>query len=268
MPVTCARGALTVVVSVTEAGLLASIQLAPASAAKPTAPRQPPPYVDPTAFDERDVTLGSGPLAVPGTLSLPRRRGAHSAIALLAGSGVLDRGETIGRNKPLKDLAWGLATGGVVVLRFDNVTFAHPTEVRSATGFRVADEYDPVAVAASLHCPILLVQGGRDYQVTVEDDLERRRSGLAGHANVTVCVYPGDTHLFFAGTGPSSPAEYEPEVTGMDAPAIADLASAHSISVHQLVPRNASLEQAYLDLTGESVEYHAGAPSGFGAAGR
>ena len=47
-------------------------------------------------------------------------------------------------------------------------------------------------------------------------------------------------------------------VTGLDAPAIGDLAAAHAIAVHELVPRHASLEQAYLDLTGESTDYRAG----------
>jgi len=46
-------------------------------------------------------------------------------------------------------------------------------------------------------------------------------------------------------------------VTGLDAPAIGDLAAEHGIAVHALVPRSASLEDAYLDLTGESVEYRA-----------
>ena len=45
-------------------------------------------------------------------------------------------------------------------------------------------------------------------------------------------------------------------VTGLDAAAIGDLAAAHGIAVHALVPRQASLEDAYLDLTGESVDYH------------
>jgi ABC-2 type transport system ATP-binding protein len=44
-------------------------------------------------------------------------------------------------------------------------------------------------------------------------------------------------------------------VTGMDAAAIGDLAAEHGIAVHALVPRTASLEDAYLDITGESVEY-------------
>jgi len=45
-------------------------------------------------------------------------------------------------------------------------------------------------------------------------------------------------------------------VTGLDAAAIGDLAASHGVAVHALVPRQASLEDAYLDLTGESVDYH------------
>jgi ABC-2 type transport system ATP-binding protein len=47
-------------------------------------------------------------------------------------------------------------------------------------------------------------------------------------------------------------------VTGMDAPAIGDLAAGHGIAVHELVPRHASLEDAYLDLTSDSSDYRAG----------
>jgi ABC-2 type transport system ATP-binding protein len=56
-------------------------------------------------------------------------------------------------------------------------------------------------------------------------------------------------------------------VTGLDAPAIGDLAAGHGIAVHELVPRHASLEQAYLDLTGDSTDYRAGtwAPEGTAA---
>jgi ABC-2 type transport system ATP-binding protein len=51
-------------------------------------------------------------------------------------------------------------------------------------------------------------------------------------------------------------------VTGLGAPAIGDLAASRGIAVHALVPRSASLEEAYLDLTGESVEYRAASPEG------
>jgi ABC-2 type transport system ATP-binding protein len=57
-------------------------------------------------------------------------------------------------------------------------------------------------------------------------------------------------------------------VTGLDAPAIGDLAAEHGIAVHALVPRSASLEEAYLDLTGDSVEYRAATGEPEGAASR
>jgi len=44
-------------------------------------------------------------------------------------------------------------------------------------------------------------------------------------------------------------------VTGMDAAAVGDLAAGHGIAVHALTARTASLEDAYLDLTGDSVQY-------------
>jgi ABC-2 type transport system ATP-binding protein len=50
-------------------------------------------------------------------------------------------------------------------------------------------------------------------------------------------------------------------VTGVDAAAIADLAAAHGIAVHELTPRQPSLEQVYLDLTAGSAEYRAAATS-------
>jgi ABC-2 type transport system ATP-binding protein len=47
-------------------------------------------------------------------------------------------------------------------------------------------------------------------------------------------------------------------VTGLDAAAVGDLAAQHGIAVHALVPRQASLEDAYLDLTGDSADYRGG----------
>ncbi len=56
-------------------------------------------------------------------------------------------------------------------------------------------------------------------------------------------------------------------VTGLDAAAVGDLAAAHGIALHALVPRQASLEDVYLDLTGESTDYRAeGTPAPEGTA--
>jgi ABC-2 type transport system ATP-binding protein len=47
-------------------------------------------------------------------------------------------------------------------------------------------------------------------------------------------------------------------VTGLDAAATGELAAAHGIALHALIPRQASLEDVYLDITGESTDYRAG----------
>ena len=46
-------------------------------------------------------------------------------------------------------------------------------------------------------------------------------------------------------------------VTGMDCAAIGELAAAKGVVLHELSPQRGSLEEAFIQLTGESVEYHA-----------
>jgi uncharacterized protein len=148
VPVGFDRGTLTLQVSLTATGELTGLQLQPADGSEPPVPWEPPSYADPDHFDEQDVTLGDGPLAVPGTLTLPKIAGPVPALVLLGGSGPVDRDTTIGKSKPLKDLAWGLASRGIAVLRFDKVTYAHPEQVKANRDFTVADEYLPHALAA------------------------------------------------------------------------------------------------------------------------
>jgi len=69
--------------------------------------------------------------------------------------------------------------------------------------------YNEVATAASLRQPLLLLQGDRDYQVTVADDLDVWARGLKGRKDVTVVQFPYADHLFLDGTGPPTPLEYE-----------------------------------------------------------
>jgi len=84
---------------------------------------EPPSYVDQSAFSERTVALDSPACDLGATLSLPND-GASAGVVLVHGSGPNDRDETIGPNKPFRDLAWGLATKGVAVLRYDKRTYA------------------------------------------------------------------------------------------------------------------------------------------------
>ena len=59
-------------------------------------------------------------------------------------------------------------------------------------------EYDPVAAAAKLGKPMLVLQGGRDYQVTVQDDLTLWREGLGSARGPG----RGRRHRRVAGTAP------------------------------------------------------------------
>ena len=68
--------------------------------------------------------------------------------------------------------------------------------------------YDPVATAGTLKQPLLILQGGRDYQVT-EADFAGWKKGLGARLTVTFKLYPKLNHLFMVGEGKSTPAEYE-----------------------------------------------------------
>jgi len=50
-------------------------------------------------------------------------------------------------------------------------------------------------------------------------------------------------------------------VAGLEAPRIGDIAAANGIVLHELTPRLASLEEAYMELTAGSVEYGGNAPA-------
>ena len=67
--------------------------------------------------------------------------------------------------------------------------------------------YDPAAAAKSLGIPMLILQGERDYQVTMTD-FGRWKSAVSGAKNVVMKSYPSLNHLFVTGEGKSLPAEY------------------------------------------------------------
>jgi ABC-2 type transport system ATP-binding protein len=49
-------------------------------------------------------------------------------------------------------------------------------------------------------------------------------------------------------------------VQGLDVAAVGDLAFENGVRLHELAPAQASLEQAFMELTASSVQFHAGAP--------
>jgi hypothetical protein len=67
---------------------------------------------------DRNIDVVTGNITMPGVLRLPDGPGPHPLIVLVHGSGAHDADETIGPNKPFRDLAEGLARQGVATLRY------------------------------------------------------------------------------------------------------------------------------------------------------
>jgi fermentation-respiration switch protein FrsA (DUF1100 family) len=115
----------------------------------PPPPYEAPDYVNPDAFTEQDITLNAGTeWELPGTLTLPVGDGPFPAVVLVHGSGPQDRDETIGPNKPFRDLAWGLASWGIAVLRYDKRTLVYGQVMASQTDLTVQDETIDDALSA------------------------------------------------------------------------------------------------------------------------
>lgn len=80
--------------------------------------------LDSTKAVERDIIVETDAFRLPGTLTLPRIEKGRKVpcVILVHGSGPNDRDETIGPNKPFRDLAWLLAQHGIAVIRYDKRT--------------------------------------------------------------------------------------------------------------------------------------------------
>jgi len=285
----------------------------------------PPAYAKQSAFTEVELTVGTMP-PLPATLTLPKGGAPARAVLLVHGSGPHDRDGSLGSTKPFKDLAWGLASRGIAVLRYekrtlfapgtlqgafdqdDEVTFdaraavavlAGRTDIdgkhivlvghsqgasmapriarsepkiaaiavlagdtrpfdrllveqwRYLLGVQGVDEVNRAneletlrdelrrarsegadaelvevggskaprrywrdllhhqghEIAKELSIPIFVAQGGRDYQVTLED-FGGWKVALGARPNTTFRLYPSLNHLFVKGEGPSTPDEY------------------------------------------------------------
>jgi ABC-2 type transport system ATP-binding protein len=91
-------------------------------------------------------------------------------------------------------------------------------------------------------------------------------------ANVVVVRSPQATALAKALAGPdvvvSSTEKDLLEVTGLTAAQIGDEARDLGISLHELAPKQASLEEAFMEMTRDEVEFHAATPTDLNGSAR
>jgi uncharacterized protein len=107
-----------------------------------------PAYVTQGAFREREVQVVSGSLSLPGTLSMPAGDGPFPGVVLVHGAGPQDRDETIGGLRPFQDLAQGLASRGIAVLRYDKRTKVYQKELAGTLNLTIRQEVIDDALAA------------------------------------------------------------------------------------------------------------------------
>lgn len=86
--------------------------------------------------------------------------------------------------------------------------------------------YNPTELVVQLHCPLLICQGGKDFQVSPERDAERlvaaaREAGI----DCTYAFFPDLDHLFKTTPGTSTLAQYYDQARRVDREFLARLAN-------------------------------------------
>lgn len=127
-----------------------------------------PEYVNIAKFKEVEVEFGLPEWRLKGTLTIPRRIEKPPVVILVHGSGPNDRDETIGPNKPFKDLAWGLASKGIAVLRYDKRTKLHGTKMKPVDINIQAEVVDDVLEAVNF--------------LKARDDIDKSKIIVIGHS--------------------------------------------------------------------------------------
>ena len=107
-----------------------------------------PSYVNPATYKEEEVTVGTPEWPLPATLTIPAGDKSYPAVVLVHGSGPNDRDETVGANRPFRDLALGLASRGIAVLRYDKRSKVHGPRMAALKSLTVKEEVVDDAVAA------------------------------------------------------------------------------------------------------------------------
>lgn len=98
-----------------------------------------PAYADTTLYQESEIKIkGAKNDDLVGLLTIPKKAKNFPIVVLVHGSGPGDMDETVGPNKPFKDLAAGLAAQGIATVRYVKRSLIYPNEMTGA--FTVKEE--------------------------------------------------------------------------------------------------------------------------------
>jgi dienelactone hydrolase len=84
-----------------------------------------PEYVSPLSFREETINFGTEGWILPGVLTYPNDGKPHPVVIIVHDAGPLDKDGLKGANRIYRDLAWGLASKGICVFRYDKRSNAH-----------------------------------------------------------------------------------------------------------------------------------------------
>ncbi|WMT39856.1 hypothetical protein RE628_21205 [Paenibacillus sp. D2_2] len=138
---------------------------------------------------EEQVVIGAETkFPLNGILTLPKENDRLlPAVVLVHGSGPNNMDEKIGNNYPFKDLAEGLSEQRIAVLRYDKRTFVYSKEM---------GEHPASSFLKTLNKPVFILQGDKDFQVSIEKDFNSYRSLLNDMTHITFKRYENLNHLF------------------------------------------------------------------------
>ncbi|MCX2573056.1 alpha/beta hydrolase [Pedobacter sandarakinus] len=105
-----------------------------------------PAYVDTNLYQEKSVYLGPAGRQLAAVITTPKNVKNFPIVVLVHGSGPGDMDESVGANKPFKDLAGGLASKGIASVRYVKRTLVYPNEFANA--YTVKEEVMDDALAA------------------------------------------------------------------------------------------------------------------------
>lgn len=106
----------------------------------PEMPYKAPLYDIKNSYTEKEVVIGDGKWKLPGILTVPEGKGPFPVVVLVHGSGPNDMDETMGPLKPFEDIAVGLASKNIAVLRYNKRSFEYNASYAAIKKATVKDE--------------------------------------------------------------------------------------------------------------------------------